>query len=102
MATIATSYTPFIATFFTKPTEETKLLDFIQTKLPIYVAQRSPKIKPVAGSQHLYELKVHIGADFYRLAYRYEANQIQALYLTKTLRKVHFDREVLRFLRSSS
>ena len=50
MATIATSYTPFIATFFTKPAEETKLLDFIQTKLPIYVAQRSPKIKPVTGS----------------------------------------------------
>lgn len=101
MTEIATNYTAFVADFFKKPAEQTKLITFIQTKLPIYVAQHSQKIKPIAGSQHLYELKVRVGNDFYRLAYRYENGQITAFYLTKTLRKVTFDREVLHFLRST-
>lgn len=93
------SWTPFVAQFFSDKNNQRKLLDFLQTKLPVYVAQHSAKIKPVRGTDHLYELKVRIGKDFYRLAYRYEKQQIQALYLTKTLQKVCFDREVQLFLK---
>lgn len=91
--------TPFLTTYFANPKEQAQLTAFIQEKLPIYVASRSPKIKPVRQTQSLYELKVRVGKDFYRLAYHYQDDTITACYLTKTLQKVRFDKEVAKFLK---
>lgn len=81
-------------TYFANEQLQQQLLDYIQQKLPIYVSQHSAKIKPVRGQlAHLFELKVRLGRDFYRLAYFYDHDQLQAAYLSPTLQKVRFDRE---------
>lgn len=61
--------------------------------------QRSSKIKPVRSNiDHLYELKVRVGKQFFRLAYFNKDTVIQVSYITDTLQKIKFDREVTRFL----
>lgn len=75
------------------------LVDYCQQKLPIYVKQRSSKIKPVRSNiDHLYELKVRVGKQFFRLAYFNKDTVIQVSYITDTLQKIKFDREVTLFL----
>lgn len=77
-----------------------QLVRYCQTKLPIYVTQRSIKIKPVHGAlAHLFELKVRVGREFYRLAYFYQDQLIQVAYLSTTLQKVRFDHEVNHYLK---
>lgn len=91
--------TPFVRNYFSNPDEQKQLFDFIQIKLPIYVTSHSSKIKPVRQSTALYELKIRVGRDFYRLAYTYQKETIVACYLTKTLQKVRFDKEVNKYLK---
>ncbi len=88
----------FVENYFSTKEEQIKLNTFLQEKLPVYVASHSPKIKPVGKTENLYELKVRMGKNFYRLAYALENDTIFPVYLTKTLQKVVFDKEVKKFL----
>lgn len=89
--------------FLTSKKAQETFADFTTSKLPFYVTQHSSKIKPVHGNySHIYELKLHLNDQHYRLAYYFLGDTITLCYLSATLQKVKFDREVNRFLKQAN
>lgn len=89
----------FVTDYFRRDKDYQQLHNFVQTHLPTYVATHSSKIKPVRGSHpHLYELRVKVGRESYRLGYQFEQERLQVLFISDILQKVKFDRDFNRYL----
>lgn len=76
-----------------------KYQEIIRYKVNEYLIHDFYRIKPVALSvkqikQFIYEMKIYLGNRYFRIAFRINDKKVQVFYISRTLKKELFDKEV--------
>lgn len=73
----------------------------ITEKVKTSIEHNFYRIKPVQTSKDIpiFEMKVHLGRKNYRIAFSKKEQLIQVLYISATLQKHRFDKEVRKWLK---
>ncbi|EOB3407651.1 MULTISPECIES: hypothetical protein [Enterococcus] len=73
-----------------------KYQEIIRYKVNEYLVHDFYRIKPVALSvkQFIYEMKIYLGNGYFRIAFRIDNKKVQVFYISRTLKKELFDKEV--------
>lgn len=74
--------------------------EMIRYKVNEYLTHDFYRIKPVNLSikQAIYEMKIHLGKEYFRIAFRIDDKRVHVFYISQTLRKKLFDKEVNQFV----
>lgn len=70
--------------------------EIIIYKVNEYLTHHFYRIKPVNSSakHSIYEMKIHLGKEDFRIAFRIDGKKVQVFYISRTLKKILFDKEV--------
>ncbi len=70
--------------------------EIIVYKVNEYLTHNFYRIKPVHSSAKysIYEMKIHLGKEDFRIAFRIDGKKVQVFYISRTLKKFLFDKEV--------
>ena len=73
-----------------------KYQEIIIYKVHEYLTHDFYRIKPVEMSvkESIYEMKIHLGKENFRIAFRINEKKVQVFYISQTLKKERFDKEV--------
>lgn len=95
-------WTKNVSQFFTGK-EKDQFIQEIQKKIPAYIQNHYYRIKPVhsleKASVSFYELRMHIGKKDYRVAFFEQGEQKVVCYISATLQKVNFEKEMKKWYR---
>lgn len=75
---------------------QSKYQEIIVYKVNEYLTHNFYRIKPVHSSvkYSIYEMKIHLGKEDFRIAFRIDGKKVQVFYISRTLKKFLFDKEV--------
>ncbi|MBO0432501.1 hypothetical protein [Enterococcus sp. DIV0660C] len=70
--------------------------ELIMYKVNEHLTHDFYRIKSVRLSvkQPVYEMKIHLGKEYFRIAFRIDDKRVQVFYISRTLQKEVFDKEV--------
>ncbi|MDA9460634.1 hypothetical protein [Enterococcus mundtii] len=74
--------------------------EIIMYKVNEYLTHNFYRIKPVdtPAKQSIYEMKIRLGKENFRIAFIIEDKKVQVFYISRTLKKELFDKEVNKFI----